>query len=249
MAGVVALILDANPDLTPAQVTEILHLTSERRGPATYPDIDPFWNKDFGYGMVDAYEAVKLAIEMRDAETDLDTVDVELQAHITNITELASGGAVIEGLAFAKIGTVERVEISIDGKEWKEVQYQVPINGSGEEVEFVNWMYEVKSSELSFTGNHTVTVRAVTNDLYSLPDSAEFFGKKGESDDDGIWSSQMGLASALILLALIVLVVVMARKKDENDEEEELDQVQWTTQDEKPVTDHKLDAKDLGLDD
>jgi len=128
VAGVVALVLDANPDLTPAQVKGILHLTSERRGPASAPDLDPFWNRDFGYGMVDAYEAVKLAMEL--AGQDLDAIDVELQAHIMNITETRSGGVVVEGLAWAKVDTVDSVEISIDGKEWVEAEY-ADTNGSG----------------------------------------------------------------------------------------------------------------------
>lgn len=48
-AGVVGLILSAHPDLTPAQVMEAIHQTSDR---AHQPD------NDYGYGLVNAYKAL-----------------------------------------------------------------------------------------------------------------------------------------------------------------------------------------------
>lgn len=64
VAGVVALMLEANPDLTPKQIKDILHETAEQRGTADYPDY-PYphnkWNCSYGYGIVNAYEAVKAA--------------------------------------------------------------------------------------------------------------------------------------------------------------------------------------------
>ncbi|MFM7234947.1 MAG: S8 family peptidase [Flavobacteriales bacterium] len=60
VAGIVALLLDANPFLTPAQVKEILMATArtdEFTGPISAPG-DVRW----GMGKVDAYEAVMLAL-------------------------------------------------------------------------------------------------------------------------------------------------------------------------------------------
>ncbi|UCH88318.1 MAG: S8 family serine peptidase [Thermoplasmata archaeon] len=68
VSGIVAQMLEANPDLTQAQVKDILQRTAEQRGNPDYPDY-PYphnkWNRSYGYGMVDAYEAVKMALEYK----------------------------------------------------------------------------------------------------------------------------------------------------------------------------------------
>ena len=68
VAGIVALMIEANPSLTPQQVKEILHMTAEPRGTPYDPDL-PYphnkWNPEYGYGIVDAYEAVRMALALR----------------------------------------------------------------------------------------------------------------------------------------------------------------------------------------
>jgi len=211
VAGVTALLLHVNPDLSPALVKGILHQTSERRGPASAPELDPFWNRDFGYGIVDAYEAVKLAMELRDQ--DPGAIDVELQAHVTNVSETSSGGALIQGLAWAKVGTLDRVEVSLDGKEWKEASYQ-DSNGTGETGEFIQWRFEVKGSHLSWTGNHTIHVRGVSGGSHSLSDSGSFYGKKS-SGDDGIGGLEITIISSLSLIGLLVALVALGKRRNE----------------------------------
>ena len=61
VTGIVALVWEANENLTPLQIKEILKHTSERRGEASAPEIDPYWNREFGYGIVDALASVELA--------------------------------------------------------------------------------------------------------------------------------------------------------------------------------------------
>ncbi len=55
-AGLAALILQANPDLTPEDVKQILHETSEHNTDVRFP-VSP--NNGYGWGVVEAYGAVK----------------------------------------------------------------------------------------------------------------------------------------------------------------------------------------------
>lgn len=74
-AGVVALMLDANPELTPAEVKEILHQTA-----IPWDDQEPDnattsakWHHQLAYGQIDAYAAVKMALEWPGMDLGADT--------------------------------------------------------------------------------------------------------------------------------------------------------------------------------
>lgn len=66
VAGVVALMLDANPNLTPAEVKRILQTSAEDWSsagcPVDCPGQHPTWDRCYGYGYVDAYKAVQAAL-------------------------------------------------------------------------------------------------------------------------------------------------------------------------------------------
>ena len=72
VAGIVALMIEANPALTPRQVWDILKHTSEHRSnwgktPASsrpFPNGDPNYHPSGGWGQVDAYAAVKEALRL-----------------------------------------------------------------------------------------------------------------------------------------------------------------------------------------
>lgn len=75
MAGVVALMLDANPELRPEDVKEILHQTAELLPDhnATEPELNAKWNFRRGYGMVDAHAAVMMSVSWPGMELGADT--------------------------------------------------------------------------------------------------------------------------------------------------------------------------------
>ena len=64
VTGIVALWLQANPKLTPAQVMEIIRKTAERDTQTGDGD-DTGWDAKWGYGKIDAYAGLKMALEMK----------------------------------------------------------------------------------------------------------------------------------------------------------------------------------------
>ena len=209
VSGVIALMIEANPDLDPLALREILRLTSERKetlsssdgegveeGPwATYPELDPYWNRHFGWGMVDAHAAVKSSL----VNTDTANLNVELQAYITNQVS-STGSTTLSGIAWSRTGSVSNVEYSLDGNSWKSAQYETGSNASI----YVNWVISLGSEELSFAGDHILLVRSVGgNGTYSIADHSEFYayGESAEMKNDRM------LAIFIVLGALILAVV------------------------------------------
>jgi subtilisin family serine protease len=61
VAGIVALMLQGNPKLTPAQVEQILIKTSVDRGKKGF-------DKNYGFGLVDAHRAVAQGLTTKPAK-------------------------------------------------------------------------------------------------------------------------------------------------------------------------------------
>jgi hypothetical protein len=61
VAGICALMLEANPALDPFEIKKILHDTAEAMGTPDVPELSDKYNYASGYGSVDAYEAVRIA--------------------------------------------------------------------------------------------------------------------------------------------------------------------------------------------
>ncbi len=78
VSGVVALMLEANPDLTPPQVKKILQQSAEARGTPYNTDLSDKYNGAWGYGLTDAYKAVIMAQGYCDLEVDeLEVTNIE----------------------------------------------------------------------------------------------------------------------------------------------------------------------------
>ena len=220
VSGVLALMIEANPDLDPLALREILRLTSERKetlssadgegveeGPwATSPDLDPYWNRHFGWGMVDAYEAVQSSL----LNTDTENINVDLQTYIIKTEvgwESSSSVNKIIGHSWSRSGSVDRIEYSVDGSSWKQVNY---LPSSNESI-YIDWEIILGEKDLIFTGDHTVLVRAVdSNSMHSISAHTEFYAYgKTETSTDNF----MAITVVLGILVAVVAIVTAYRNK------------------------------------
>ena len=207
VSGVMAMMIEANPDLSPAEIKEILKLTAERRGEPSTPDVDPFWNRDFGFGMVDAYAAVSMAFDLK-YQGLTGEVDVTTQVHITE-TNTSNGITTLTGLAWGQVSAVSSVEYRIDGGEWMSATFDEGAETLGAFARF-NWSVALDTSKL-LEGNRTVEVRAINAEgVQSLMVAATVMGGwDGEPAPEEFGFQEVimvGLAIALLVLALIILL-------------------------------------------
>ena len=102
---------------------------------------------------------------------------------------------------------MDRIEYSVDGKSWKQVNYQP---GSNESI-YIDWEINMVAKDLTFTGDHVVLVRAVDDSgMYSISAHSEFYAY-GESSET---SSGENLALLVVVgvLLLVGIAVIVYRK-------------------------------------
>ena len=210
VTGIVALVWEANENLTPLQIKEVLKHTSELRGEASAPEVDPYWNREFGYGMVDALAAVELAIFLRESgQTPL--IDPTLQSHKLN---LSSEGIInMTGHAWGQAGSIDRVEYRVDGGEWMETTYSATPSEIGALTPF-EWHILLEPKEL-ISGNHTVEVHAVTGAMHSLPVFFEIEGIGAVSESMSIPPIAIGIVIVVALAWVASLVLIRFRSDDD----------------------------------
>ena len=104
VAGVVALILDANPTLTSAQVKEIIKQTAREDNQTGVLPVtgDTHW----GHGKINAYHAVQLALGV------LGTVEFNQEFDWTIYPNPASGTISLSGLAFEPILSIKILDMN-----------------------------------------------------------------------------------------------------------------------------------------
>jgi serine protease AprX len=175
VSGIIALIMESNEDLTPLQIKEILKQTSERKGDPTYPDIDPYWNRDFGYGMVDAYAAVTMAIYLKETSQS-DYVNPYLQNHLLSQT-IENGIINITGHAWGQDSSVDKIEFRIDDGPWNEVTYTSTDSKIGPLTPFL-WHILIDSSKVT-KGAHQIEIHASSDASISLPTTLIIEGSGG----------------------------------------------------------------------
>lgn len=208
VSGIIALMLEANPDLSPAEVKEILKFTAERRGEVTQPDVDPFWNRDFGWGMADAYEAVKLSQYINQSGLN-GALDVYTQVHISNSSiNQTTGLHELTGETWGQMGSVSSVEYRINDGGWSSASFQ-----SEDEVtalQRISWTIALDPTKIG-KGNQTIEIRALNSEgMQSLPIVTQVEGTSSSSSSSMSWTVGQYIASAssLLVICLIGLIFI-----------------------------------------
>tara|TARA_Y100000766_G_scaffold112152_3_gene96120 strand:- start:2398 stop:4287 length:1890 start_codon:yes stop_codon:yes gene_type:complete len=199
VTGVIALVMEANPDLDPLQIREVLKQTAERRGEPTQPDVDPYWNRDFGWGMVDARAAVELAFHLADTNQSND-IDWTVQNHLLNISEEGEMTIII-GHSWGIEGSIDSVQFRVDNGDWFETMYEVSPSELGALTPF-NWTLALDRTSLS-SGEHLVEIRALSSTGNSLPVTVSI-------DGTGSGNSAAGLSAFLSSIAVVLFFAIAA---------------------------------------
>ncbi len=213
VTGVIALMMEANPELSPLQIKEILKQTAERKGDPYDTSIDPFWNEDFGWGIVDAYEAVKLSLDLKNSGIPIEKYSPYLQLHISSfLQDIQNSSVIINGISWAQQGEISRVEYNLDGGPWYQATFE-EINETSQNSPF-NWTVELDTSQLA-DKNYTMKIRAVSSaeetEEYSLLSVLSFKGTQNESNS----SQKINFFFIFILISMLGIVVLafMSRTK------------------------------------
>lgn len=112
VAGICALMISANPELTAKQVKEILIKTADKIGNPNEYDSNGH-SKKFGFGRVNADKAVKEALRLKDG-AGIEDIPVEVEGNITkgrgifrfNVEKQAAEGYGVQVGVFAEYGNV-----------------------------------------------------------------------------------------------------------------------------------------------
>jgi len=103
VAGVAALVMSANPTLSPAQVQDVLKRSADDLGPAG-------WDSSYGWGRVNASRAVSLATGSQQVDISPPTVSFLSPANGATVS-----GSVSVGVSASDNTAVTSVSITIDG--------------------------------------------------------------------------------------------------------------------------------------
>lgn len=227
ISGIVACMLEANPNLTPFEVKDILKKTADTKGEPYDPSLDDDYSREYGWGLVDAYGAVRGALG------DIPTKDdVEIEITSPSDEQLISGSEIITGTVTTEGDvTIDSITLDIGGS-----TYDVSIETS--------WSKKWNSWDVE-NGDHTITATVSTNNdtikdsvMISITVNNTGDPPKDSEDSFSVEDLQelneitMSIGAVIAILVIIAIVLMVRRRKrfgdeDDDDEYEDLDEEDW----------------------
>ncbi len=111
VAGICALMLSVNPELTAKDVKEILRETAEKIDPQGGDYDDHGRSRDYGYGRVDAHRAVQAA---RDQRTTTGVTELRFESNPDMAIPDNQPAGIADAISVNRPGTIENVQVDVD---------------------------------------------------------------------------------------------------------------------------------------
>ena len=216
VTGIIALMMEVNPEINPLVIREILRSTATRMGDASQPEHDPYWNKDFGWGLVHGHDAVWTAQYLDMIAMTTSDMNLDLQVHIENISNQGTVNT-YTGLAWSRGAAMEKIEYSIDnGKTWIEVMYE-SVNGTLATYQSFEFKFEVDTDKLP-EGYNMIIVRGVDSEGASSMiswDSVEGGGNLASMGSGDSFGRTMFIAVVGLAVIIFGAFVAIRQTSDE----------------------------------
>ncbi|HJM13058.1 MAG TPA: MFS transporter [Candidatus Thalassarchaeaceae archaeon] len=214
MAGIAALMVQANPDLTPTEFKDIIGAHSIERDIQLLDDpgfndcsiLETRPDNEFGYGQADPTAFVEAAGSI-DRSLNI-SMEISTMGEVLNESNI-HGSSLGAKAGSSEPGSQTRVEVRVGGGEWKEAVDDSPLG---------NWaLWSIRLEPHVESGNSTIYARLVVDDehispvdarrviLLDMPEVAD------ESDDSG--ASRILVIAVALMFALMLGYVVFHRER------------------------------------
>jgi len=202
VSGIVALMLEANPNLTPDKIKKILRESAEQRGVPYDKNLSKRYSTEYGWGIVDAYNAVKLALR-GEFPTNID-VTIETPADGEEVSNETYINASVE----INQGSVETIELFINNKSV----------AKEENTDHISYLWNTRKVR---NGEYLINVTATGGNATASAEIRVFVNNTGEAaqeeEENGLLTFEFlpyAGGVALTLIFIIVGAVFMKRRKE-----------------------------------